>query len=351
VVALPIALALLAAQTAGASPQRPPADPTIQIGLFSYRPDGTEQGYASGDLSAESFQYVTACGIGSGNRPVPDEATDAWRVSGKVVSIRADEAIIQLDWQRTRSDGVAVSSPGASVQLTLHPGDRVPLDSAHPKNAAQCPARTIGFEARYDARPFGGGPSVLRRGSGTGGGISGGGGGAGVRGGGGGGATAAATGSISGFGRAVHEPKETADATAAQQFDVDLWLVHSAPGEKEETAHQALARVRGGARFAFAPVTIEIAHTIVNLQVTGMLRFATDGSGARQLLFTTSRSATFSAGAGAGRDTIPSTQGSSTVTSPMPGPDDVLSFELPPVRVPNGGPSIPDQFAVRVRIR
>lgn len=35
----------------------------------------------------------------------------------------------------------------------------------------------------------------------------------------------------------------------------------------------------------------------------------------------------------------------------MPGPDDVLSFELPPIRVPNSGVTLPDQFAVRVRIR
>jgi hypothetical protein len=44
--------------------------PTIQVGLFSYRPDGTLQGAAyDTSLSAETFQYVVGCGIGGGNRP------------------------------------------------------------------------------------------------------------------------------------------------------------------------------------------------------------------------------------------------------------------------------------------
>jgi hypothetical protein len=43
--------------------------------------------------------------------------------------------------------------------------------------------------------------------------------------------------------------------------------------------------------------------------------------------------------------------GTSTTTNPMPGPDDVLSFEMPSIRLLNGGPALPDQFAIRVRIR
>ena len=32
-------------------------------------------------------------------------------------------------------------------------------------------------------------------------------------------------------------------------------------------------------------------------------------------------------------------------------PDDVLSFELPPIRLPNGSGTVPEQYSVRVRIR
>jgi hypothetical protein len=329
--------------------------PTIQVGLFSYRPDGTVQGAAyDTSLSAETFQYVVGCGIGGGNRPVPDGATDAWRLSGKVMSTTADEAVVQLDWQRIRAGGVAVSSPGASVQLTLHAGDRVPLDSVTADATAQCPSRTIAFEARYGARMFAWVPPAgftENGGSSGGGGIGVGRGSGGGRGGGGGGTVSSAGSGVSGFGRAVHAPKETVAGTDSQQSDVDLWLVHSAPGKKEETLHQVLTGVRATAQFAFPPMTVEAARTTINLQVTGVLRFTTDDGGARQLVFITMRNAKFSPVGGAARDTIPSTQGASTTTHPMPGPEDVLSFEMPPVQVPNGGPSIPDQFSIRVRIR
>jgi hypothetical protein len=325
--------------------------PAIQVGLFSYRPDGTVQGAAyDTSLSAETFQYVVGCGIGGGNRPVPDGATDAWRLSGKVMSTTADEAVIQLDWQRIRAGGVAVSSPGASVQLTLHSGDRVPLDSVTAEATAQCPSRTIAFEARYGPRMSAWIPAVgftENGGSAAGGGI---GFGRGSGGGGGRGTVPAGSG-VSGFGRAVHAPKEPVAGTDSQQSDVDLWLVHSAPGKEEETLHQVLTGVRGHAQFAFPPMTLDAARTTINLQVTGVLRFTTDDGGARRLVFITMRNVKFSQVRGAARDAIPATQGASTTTHPMPGPDDVLSFEMPPVQVPNGGPSIPDQFSIRVRIR
>jgi hypothetical protein len=351
----PVAVFVLAAQAAAGAPQKPPADPVIQIGIFSLRPDGTDQGAAyETSLSAESVQYVAGCAIGGGNRPVPDEATDAWRLSGKVISINAEEAIIQLNWQRIRADGVGVNSPGASVQLTLHPGDRVPLDSVSRDATAQCPARTVSFEARYGARPFAGlfGDRVARGGGMTigGGRVSpgtGGGGGATVHSGAGVGA-----GTGSGSGRAVHAFKLRAgEVSETRQFDADLWLVRSAPGRTEEAAHQALSGVRGSAQYAFAPVSIETPRGTMNLQVTGVVRVTSDESGAPQLVFITMRRLKFAPTAGGSRDTLPSTIGSSTTTNPMPGPDDVLSFELPPLPAANGQPAVPDQFSIRVRIR
>src|SRR6185312_6179558 len=84
---------------------------------------------------------------------VPDRATDAWRLSGKLETITEDEAVVRIDWQRIRIGSVAATSPGGSVQLTLHPGDRVPLDSATPNPVAGCGARTVAFEARFEPRP------------------------------------------------------------------------------------------------------------------------------------------------------------------------------------------------------
>jgi len=115
--------------------------------------------------------------------------------------------------------------------------------------------------------------------------------------------------------------------------------------------HQALNGVRGSAQFAFVPVSIQTPRGAVSLQVTGLFRVTTDDSGAQQLVFITTRSVRFAPAADANRATPAATTGTSTTTHPMPGPDDVLSFEMPPIRVANGGPAVSDQFAVRVRIR
>ncbi len=224
-------------------------------------------------LGEPSFQYIAGCGLGGGNRPVPDTATDAWRVSGSVQSISGDEAIIQLDWRRIRADGVAVNSPGASLQLTLHPGDRVPLDSVNRDATAQCAGRTIGFEARYGPRPFtlvGGGSSQVRAlagtsvQSGSGGGIGRGSGG----GGGGGGAVRTEVGSTSNAqemsqtdvtSRAVHVPKT--DSADTREFSADLWLVKTDPGRPEPDFNLQgliLQKVHGTSEFAFTPFTMTL---------------------------------------------------------------------------------------------
>jgi hypothetical protein len=336
---------LVAAAQAGAQ-QKVPADPVVQVGIFSYRPDGGDQSSAyETNLSTETTVYVAGCAVGAGTRPAPDRATDAWRLSGKIVSATADEAVVDLDWQRIRADGAAVSSPGSSLQLTLHIGDRVPLDSMTRDATAECPARTIRFEARYVPRSASlAGVNGLVRGGGGSGEVAG---EAGIA-----SSTSSSHRSASGSGRAVHRyrPIEPAPASPAQ-FDVDLWLVRESPGRHDQTLYQALTGVRSSAQFAFAPVTIETARATVNLQVTGLLQIKTDEAGGRQLVFVTMRNAKFSSTAGTSRDPIPSVQGASTTTSPLPGPADVLSFEMPPLRLPNGGPAIPDQFSIRVRVR
>jgi hypothetical protein len=347
-----IMITLLVAQADAAAPVRQAKSqavdldpPAIQVGLFSYRPDGTVQGSAvdTGLSLAESVQYVSACGLTSGNRPVPDGATDAWRISGRILSTSAEEAVIKLDWQRIRAGGVAVNSPGASVQLTLQSGDRVPLDSVNVDGTDGCPSRTVGFEARYGPRGLSMSPGGGGRGTGGGGARAG-------SSGAGGSATVSGSGGF-GVGRSVRPPGDSiADRPDSPRFAVDLWLVHNAPGRNEDAIQQVLTGVRGSAQFAFPPVTIDTAQTSVNLQVTGIVRFMTDDAGVKQMVFITMRNAKFSRIAGSVRDALTSVQGASTTTHPMPGPDEVLSFELPPLRLPNG-PAIPDQFSVRVRIR
>src|SRR5262245_16225104 len=132
----------------------PTSQPVLQVGVFSYGPDGKPQAAAYvTTLDTESLQYIAGCEFGGGNRPVPDRATDAWRVSGKLESLTAEEAVVRIDWQRIRARKTASTSPGGSVQLTLHPGDRVPLDSANPDPTPGCSLRAVSFEAKFEVRP------------------------------------------------------------------------------------------------------------------------------------------------------------------------------------------------------
>ena len=101
--------------------------------------------------------------------------------------------------------------------------------------------------------------------------------------------------------------------------------------------------------FAFAPVTIDTPRGAVIVQVTGSFAVTNSASGSPQLVFVTNRRATLTQTEQAPRDSVSESQGSSRTTNPMPAPDEVLSFELPPLRM-TGRPAVPDQFSIRVRI-
>jgi hypothetical protein len=328
-------------------PVKPDGPAVVQVGIFSYGPDGQPQAVAYTTLSSEAFQseafqYVAGCEIGTGNRPVPDRATDGWRVSGIVERIDQDEAVVRVDWQRVRAAGAAVTAPGGSVQLTLHRGDRVPLDSVTPEPTAGCGGRTIGFEARFGPRPGwvrvpGRGPlnespavSIMR---GSGGGIGSGSGGGTSRGSGGG----------------VRRP---ASPTDAKEFSAELWLVRKdARNEKPEANLQGLIldKVRGMTPFSFSSFTIDTPAGPLTVQISGSVQ-VTNERGSAELVFTTSRHIRYAASTPS-RDATATSSGSSTTRDPMPGPDEVLSFELPLIRLPNSTATLPEQYSVRVRIR
>ena len=345
-----ISTALLLIGQATPPVSKPPSRPVLQVGVFSYGPDGKPQAAAyDTSLVSESFQYIAGCEIGGGNRPVPDRATDAWRVSGNVERINEEEAVVRVDWQRVRAAGTAVTSPGGSNHLTLHPGDRVSLDSAIPEPSVGCGGRTIGFEARFESRPGwmtvpGRGPLnespaiTIMKGGGVGTGA------------GAGSSSGSGMGAAAGSGSSVRLPKM--DATEAREFSADLWLVKAA-AEKDKPEFNmqgvTLHNVKGKTQFAFSPFTIDTLGGPVSVEISGSIEVTT-ARGPAELVFTTLRNTRYTM-SGPNRDATSTFSGSSTTRNPMPVADDVLSFELPPVRVPNGNASIPDQYSVRVRIR
>jgi hypothetical protein len=323
------AVLLVFAQTGTPTQRNTQSVPVLQVGVFSYGPDGKSQAAAyDTTLASDSFEYIAGCEIGGGNRPVPDKATDAWRVSGKVESMNAEEAVVRVDWQRVRAAGVGVTSPGGSIQLTLHPGDRVPLDSAHPDPSVGCGGRTVAFEARFGPRP---GFMI-----GPGGALS---------------ESPAVT--IMRGREGVASVDAAKNEPAPRSFTADLWLVKKddAHPDRAEFNTQGLVvqAVRGSADFAFSPFVVDTSAGPLTIQVSGILR-SINKEGSVRLLCSVMRNIRYSTD-DANRKSGGTMTGTSTIENGMPRPEDVLSFELPPISVPNTTTTLPEQYSVRLRIR
>ena len=330
----------------------PPNDPIVQVGLFGYRSDGSV-GSSAHDTAPElsSIVYVNGqrCLMGAGNRPAPPDATDVWQFKGKVLSSTPEQAVVQLDWRRTVANGLRIDGNESSQQLNLRIGEAVQLDQAAMENKPGCPTVAVGFEARYAPRFWG----IPAGGSA-----------------GGGGRVAASSGSGpvtynagkvargGGFGtnvaisQAGGEGSAVSAATGSGLFDVNLWLVRSIPGKPDDVTHSLLRMNQEGASFAFPPVAIATPGGTTMVQVTGSFAVTQADNGEQQLVFSTNRRVTnrrdTTTTVGQSRDRAGEVQGTSRTTNPMPGPDEVLSFEMPPIRL--NGQEAPDQFSVRVKI-
>ena len=343
-------------------------EPTVQVGLFSYHADGTAAGSAFGTserLETTVYASASLCQLGAGRqelRELPATAAHAWKFTGRVVSANAEAAVVQLEWQRIMNEGAELSEAPTSVQLTLKAGDRVLLDSVAPQTRRGCSVTNASFEARYVARsaglghqftPRAGGGAGTGIGAGAGTGAGGGGGtgggaasghgaaGAGASLGGGGGGRAA-------YGSRVIVQRENLDP---ESLKVELWLVHSAPGMAEDqTTYQALTSTREGAMFAFAPISVATPEGTVGVQITGSFATQSGASGDR-LVFQTGRRLSYSATTAQPRDRVQEAEGVGRIVRPMPGPDEVLSFELPALGALRGHSAVPDRFSIRVRIR
>jgi hypothetical protein len=133
-------------------------------------------------------------------------------------------------------------------------------------------------------------------------------------------------------------------------YDVELWLVHQPPTGDERVVH-VKPRFKGDwFQFTFLPLRIDTPRGTLNVEVGGALTVTTGPAGDRQLTFSTKRSVVLQAGA-EGNDVHKAEASARGETKmPMPGPAEVLSFEMPPLQSPTGGPPLPDRLSVRVRL-
>lgn len=322
--------------------------PIVQVGVFAYQPDGSVGARAVGTtprLASVAWVTASACQLGAGGLPAEGTAAHAWRFSGKVLSSTAEEAVIQLEWQRTLDHSQAVGGPGTSVQLTLRVGEPAQLDFVSP-TTTRC-AATVAFEARYEPRGIRmhGKVDVSAAGGGSGGGTGAGAGGGTGQGSGKQSGPQSNTRTVTGTTAELARADSTPSATIRETFDVNVWLVHTAPGRDERVHHLAVrSKPEGGAAFMFPPVAVDIPQGQVTVQIGGSFTVENNG---RDLVFNPSRIVMLKAAGGS--NTVDRTRGEGKVSSPMPAADDVLSFELPPVAT-GVGPGIPDKFAIRAQI-
>lgn len=80
------------------------------------------------------------------SRVVEPDADLGWAVEITPVRVVNDAVTFRLAWTRTRDEGKASTEPKRDMELTLRPGESIPLDSVHRACASQ--PRTIGASLR-----------------------------------------------------------------------------------------------------------------------------------------------------------------------------------------------------------
>jgi len=176
------------------------------------------------------------------------------------------------------------------VQLTLHPGDRIPLDHiSNPSPRPECRAVGLGLDVRL-ARAAG--PSSV-------------------------------TTSMIPIG---------ATAGGAKPVDAELWLLHTLPSGTVQVLHQIVRVPAAGGQFGFPATTVETTRGSVNVQMAGSIDRYRSPAGTEFVILSLNRLVT-----GEG---LPA-EGVSAITSSvqaMPtSPADVLSFEMPGTAGRGGG--------------
>ncbi|HET9267800.1 MAG TPA: hypothetical protein VFO31_06535 [Vicinamibacterales bacterium] len=282
-----LVLAVLAQQAAApAAPSTPPPEPRLIVIGPVYQPNGTVNGETiSLPGTTPSVVYVfsrrTLCETATITSTEPTDAGFGWRLAAHVVSATPTEVAVSVDWRRLWDGGQRLKTgPAGTAQLSLHPGDRIPLDHiSNVRPSESCRAVGMGLEVRLGHVP------------------------------------------------APRKPGEVtlplgAREGGAGQLDVDLWLVHTSPSGGEQAQHQKVRLSSSGGPFTFAPVRFATRQGDVGVELNGSFLRYTSAGGSEFLLLNMSRVVT---GGTAPAGGLP---GSTSSFVPLPRGDEVLSFEM-----------------------
>jgi hypothetical protein len=382
-----VSLLLVATALVSTAQPQSTVDPPVQleITLRGYRTDGSLSGSTESTMAEKvpnrTWIDLTSCSTGVGINPhsssLPPSAM-VWQYSGRIVEHTGSEYVVEISVHRVD----ATVSDASPRTMTLHLGVPVVLDAV--SGQGECGIRSARLEvsvasalemrvgAGGGARSASGvGMDRASAGAGGSGATAGGGGGVSNLGGrgsagtaGGGGIGYGATNGRNGVGvmtaaalvrtaaagdSAVVDLSGNGASTGsagsvrtllrpipAASYDVELWLIHTAADGPPETWHIAGHLDPLGQVSEFSPVAVQTTHGIGTVSVAAMIRPMMTAEGLTVLLATIARVLSSGEGSGVTDKVIP-----------MPGPADVVSFEMPS-RGTSSDPIV--QFSLRVRV-
>lgn len=347
--------------------QTTPAEPPLpEVGVMMTAYDATGRTIAmrtatfGHDFGVVMHTGDTVCEL----RQRADIATDpatGWVIEGRALNRTPNALTVRLSWRGTSPAGTA----NESRDLTLQPGDRVPMARFTVPASSRCPAVGVALHAIFAARTEpsggsfgaggvsriggvarGGGVASATGGSrgGSSGGAGGGGGGTvGVIGGGraGRGAGTTATTGIDTWMRAL---QSGFDPTTLQTVDVDVWLVHEHPDGTEDSFRQRVGTEPGRGEVTFSPIRVPgPAGEDRYVFVRAVLQAQRRADGGESLFVGIWRGVSTSSDGNGPWAAV----GYSRRPIPMPGPAEVVSLSMPqtPARE-----TFDHVFSLRVRV-
>jgi hypothetical protein len=275
------------------APVKPPGDFVVLVAAPVYQPDGTITAETvalpqTGAGLVHLFARRSLCNPAVAGTAEPTDALFGWRVASQIVNRTERDVVVSIDWRRLWDDGRKTSNgPGATVQLTLHTGDRIPLDQIpNSKPTENCRAVGLGLEVRL------------------------------------------AQAEASAPGRSTMLPLGAMPG-GAKPVDAELWLLHTLPSDIQQVVHQTVRIPAEGGRFTFAPTAVTTARGEVSVELTGSIDRYRTPTGEFLLLSLTRRVK----GVGLPPEGVAGTTGSVVPLEP----NEVLSFEMPGIARARGG--------------
>ena len=285
------------AQAAGQQAASPLPDWLVVVAAPVYQPDGAVAAETinlpgAGAGLVHVFARKSLCNPAVAGASEPSDAGFGWRIASQVVSRSEKDLVVSVDWRRLWDAGRKISNgPSGTFQLTLHPGDRIPLDhivNSAPK--ADCRAIGLGLEVRL-ARALSASPAPPVA------------------------ASSLPLGATPGGEKTV---------------EAEFWLMHTLPSGVEQVTHQVVRLKPAGGTFGFAPATVSTPRGDVRVELTGSIDRFRVPTGGEFFVLSMTRLVT--------GDALPPNGVSGTTSTVVPMPlAEVLSFELPGGRQLAGG--------------